>query len=547
MNNTAQPATEATAHWQQLYQQLEAFYQCSHDQATAQQLTDQAEQLAKQLIACAEQSELALFTQLQCSPDDIRFTTSIAIKQACLVLVIARRLCWPAVLLQQLISSVWLSYIAVSPVLDAQQPEQRNASMLLRYPARYTLARLKTRLPLYARQWFQHAYDGESQQRHWRRNPFSDLLSLSGQLCWLMVKAPADGLATAMQISYWRCHCPQERYYLEQWAATGPALWQCGSWVNDQQGKHWLLLEQPSELLLVLPIGPQGLQLPIRSLSQTEPPFERQPNTSLPHWHWLQTIAQAEHSDLIQARLPESGQQFLAPSLIKQFCQQSLPQQLSLLEQDSSSRAILLKAASQQSREQLPVQDTKHALLLLGSAQLPWLLAQAQCQRFCQHQAQPHHGLLQQLQQILCVALQLQAVALPQAQLQLLAWLLVLPLWQLSALRLLPQYSIAAMQAFYKACSRHIWQSEHYTKRLQLLMQSYALHPSLNQAIVHFRMPQSADAQSDEVKQLSQQLHQAWRLSLAVLFNASGSAVMQTEQVQALLAQHAVHYPMTTL
>ncbi|MCH8536155.1 MAG: hypothetical protein LAT66_00165, partial [Alkalimonas sp.] len=421
MNNTVLPATETTAHWQQLYQQLQAFYQHNHDQSEAEQLTQQAEQLAKQLVICAEQSELVLFAQLQCSPEDIRFTASIAMKQACLVLVIARRLCWPAALLQQLISSVWLSYLAVSPVLDAQQPEQRNSSMLLRYPARYALARLKAKLPVYARQWFQHAYDSESQQRAWRRNPFSDLLSLSGQLCWLMARTPADGLAAAVQISYWRCKYPQERFYLEQWAATGPALWQCGSIVSDQQGKHWLLLEQQAELLLVLAIGQQGLQLAIRSLSQTEQQLEIQPNTSLQHWHWLQNIAQAEHSDLIHARLPESGQQYLAPTLIKQFCQQSLPQQLSLLQQDPASRNVLLQAASQQSREQLPIQETKHALLLLGSAQLPWLLAQAQCQRFCQHQAQPHHGLLQQLQQILYIALQVQAVALPPAQLQLLA------------------------------------------------------------------------------------------------------------------------------
>lgn len=546
MNNTDLPTTNKAASWQPFYQQLQSFYLLTKDASQAEQLTEKAEQLAKQLIVLTEDSELLLFAQLQFQPVDVHFTASIAVKQACLVLVIAQQLSWPAVLMHQLISSVFLGLAAVSTVLDAQKPEQRASSMLLRYPARYALAKLKAQLPLYARQWFQHCYDSESQKRPWRHNPYSDVLSISSQLCWLMSKAPKAGLAVALQTCYWRCQHAQERLYLAQLAATGSALWQCGSIVANEQGDSWLLLEQQAELLLVLPIEQQQLKPPIRSLTVTEQQFTLQAGSSFTHWHWLHSIAQAETSDLIQTRFPATEPQMLAPALIKQFCQQSLSQQVKALQQDPVSCQLLLEAASLQNREQQQVKEAKHALLLLGAAQLPWLLAQAQCQRFCHHQAQPHHALLHQLQQCLYVALQLQSVAMPAPQLQLLSWLLVLPLWQLPTLRLLPKYSIPAVQTFHTACSRHTWQSEQYLTRLQLLIRSYGFDQSLHKALMHFRMPQSADAQTAQIKQLSHQLYRAWQLSYLAVFEPQPAnlSARAAEQLQALVERHAVYYPL---
>ena len=541
MNNTVQLATNP-AGWQQLYQQLQSFYQQGHQQ----QLTEQAEQLASQLIQEAEQSELVLFSQLQFQPLETSFITTFAVKQACLVLVIARQQCWPTLLQHQLISSVLLSVTAIGTALDAQPVDKRASSMLLRYPARYTLARVKAQLPLYARQWFQQSDGNESGQRLWRRNPFSDLLNLSSQLCRLISLAPAAGLTAALRACYWRCQHPQERQYLSLWAAAGPALWQCGNTVSNEQKDHWLLLEQQADLLLVLPIDGPRLIPTIRSLPKDEQPLQLCNHTQLEHWQWLERIAQSESSDLIQNRLPQHEQQFLAPAKIKQFCQLSLSQQVASLQQEPASCDTLLQAASQQNREQQQVHDVKHALLLLGADQLPWLLAQAQCQRFCQYQAQPHHGLLQQLQQTLQVALRLQSVALPEAQLQLLSWLLTLPLWQLPALRLLPKYSAQSMQVLQQSCLQHIWQSDRYLKRLQLLVPSYGFGQTLSKAIVHFRMPQSADAQTAQTKVLSQQLCHAWQLSCALLFNQQvpGLPVIHKDQLDAMLNEHAVFYPL---
>lgn len=545
MNKTVPPSTKTNS-WQQLYEKLQLFYHYSHDTTKAERLSEQSEQLADQLLRLAEHSELAVFAQFQLQPKEVSFTAAFAVKQACLVLVMARLRCWPVALQQQLLSSVLLSVSAVSKEVDALPAIKRAASMLLRYPARYALARHKANLPVYARHWFQHSDGSKTSQRPWRHNPFSDLLSLSNQLCRLLCLAPAAGLEEAIRACYWRCQHPQERQYLSQWAAVGPVLWQCGSTVTNESGNRWLLIEQQDDEWLVLRIDGQRLLTTVDSLHASDQALQHCKTTPLDHWFWLDALSQSESSDFIHHRLPQAEQQRLAPAKVKPFCQLPLSKQVTLLQQDPFTCHTLLQAASQQNRGQQQVHEVKHALLLLGVEQLPWLLAQAQCQQFCQHQAQPHHGLLQQLQQSLYYSFRMQSIAMPEAQLQLLSWLFILPLWQLPTLRLLPQYSTQSMRALQQACFQHIWQSERYLKRLQLLVSSYGFGQTLSKAIVHFRMPQSADAQSAQTKLLSQQLCQAWQLSCTLLFDQQvpGLPVIRIEQRNAVLNEHAVYYPL---
>ena len=543
MNNNA-PVFIKPGDWQPLYQAVTDFYQTSHNPTQADVVQQQADQLAQAFCHCASESDYAVYAQLPFQPEQSPFCTLLAVKQCSLLYLLGRTLQWPEKLSQQLLSTALLSLAALAAPLNKLTDEQRKSNKLLQFPAHYSLSRLKTVLAPASRYWLQHCYAGKT-KAGWQQNPFSTALQLTNQLARQLLLNPADDLLQALRLMLWRQPDPASFQLLEALAGIGPALWRCGQ-VLQQEQQQWLVLDQQAELWLVVSIRQGQLSGPVQAI---EPPDEAyQLQSGFHDWRWLQQISKAEHSDLIQQSLPGivSGHEsasVLDFAAIQQRCTLAPDRLIPMLEQDAAGTALLLAAASKANRSQQDIHQLKHALLLLGHAQLPWLLAQVQCQRFALQQHQPHHHWLLQLRGLLHQALLEQPWDLPAAQLELLSWLLCLPLWQQSALRYLAGFSPTSCQQLHKLCQQQLWQSDGYLKRVLWLLKQYQQPKALQKAVLHFRVPASAHAQPGQVSQYSELLHAAWQCCDSLMLQ-SAPASQLTEQLPASLLQDC-YYPLT--
>lgn len=534
MNNNA-PAQTKPHQWQQLYQAITDFYQ----QQPEQNIHQQAEQLAQRLMGCAAGADYCVFAQLQLSPVQSPFSTLLAVKQSCLLYLLARQQQWPDKLCLQLISTALLSLIAVAGAVNKLPEAQRKDAKLLHFPGRYCLARYQQILPPYCRYWLQHGSATEQSKPDWQQNPFSTALQLTSLIARQLLLQPTAGLLHTLQRCYWRQSHSLTRMQLEVLVSIGPVLWHCGN-LLQQQHQQWLVLDKQADLWLVLPLRQQQLQSSVHSIRDTsDQPIEIY-GTELSDWSWLACIARSESSDLIQqAFTAKKTSTVLDFDQIVALC--DLPQQqlLQQLEQDTAGSELILAAASKANRSQQSIQQLKHAFLLLGAEQLPWLLAQIQCQQFAVEQHQPCHQWLVQLRLVLQQALTEQPLALPTAQVDLISWLLTLPLWQLSTLRLLPGFDLGSCQQLRSQCQRQIWQSENYLKKIQWLFHHYQQPKALQQALLFFRSP--SQAQSDLVRHLSQHLQTAWRRCDQLMLQSAPASTL-TEQVSATLL-HQCYYP----
>ncbi|MCC5824879.1 hypothetical protein [Alkalimonas sp.] len=539
MNNNAQALTEP-GNWQPLYRAVTDFYRASSALSKTDALQQQADQLAQTFIDCAAETELGVYAQLQFHPVQPPFCTLVAMKQCCLLYLLGRTHQWSDKLHQQLLSTALLSLAAVAEPVNQLADDKRTASKLLHFPAHYSLSRFKAVLAPYSRHWLQHCY-AEKTKPAWQQNPFSTALQLTRQIARQLVLLPSDDLLHTLRVMLWRQQDQASYQLLESLASIGPALWHCGLMLQQEQ-QQWLLLDKQAELWLVLPVKQGQLTGPVQAIQHTDEPYQQK--TGFHDWHWLQLIGKAEHSDLIQQSLPgKPSAATLDFNSIQQLCALEPARLIPILEQDEAGVSLLLAAASKANRSKQDIHQVKHALLLLGHAQLPWLLSQIQCQRFAVQQHQPYHHWLLQLRQLLQQALTEQQLDLPTAQLELISWLLCLPLWQLSALRYLAGFTPVSCQHLHKLCQQQLWQSDSYLKRIQWLFHHYQQPKALQKAVLHFRIPASAHSQSDQVSHYSQQLHAAWQCcDRLMLHNDPGSQL--TEQLPDSLLQHC-YYPLT--
>ncbi|MEE2001714.1 hypothetical protein QWY20_09640 [Alkalimonas sp. MEB108] len=542
MNNNVQVFIKP-GDWQPLYQAVADFYQTSHHPTQADAVQQQADQLAQAFCNCASESDYAVYAQLPFHPEHCAFCTVLALKQCSLLYLLGRALQWPEKLIQQLLCTALLSLAALAAPLNKLTDEQRKSNKLLQFPAHYSLSRLKTVLAPASRYWLQHCYAGKTKPS-WQQNPFSTALQLTNQLARQLVLNPADDLLHWLRLMLWRQPDPASFQLLEALAGIGSALWRCGLLLQQEQ--QWLVLDQQAELWLGVSIRQGQLSGPVQAIEQPDKACQLQ--GGFHDWRWLQQISKAEHSDLIQQSLPAivSGHEsasVLDYAAIQQLCALEPAQLLCQLEQDATGTALLLAAASKANRSQQEIHQLKHALLLLGHAQLPWLLAQVQCQRFALQQHQPYHHWLVQLRALLHQALSEQPWDLPAAQLELLSWLLCLPLWQQSALRYLAGFSPTSCQQLHKLCQQQLWQSDGYLKRVLWLLKQYQQPKALQQAVLHFRVPASAHAQPGQVSQYSELLHGAWQCCDQFMLQPAPPSQL-TEQLPASLLQHC-YYPLT--
>lgn len=543
MNANVQTQTKPRS-WPALYQAISDFYRSGGEPAGLENLPSQAEQLAQAILAQAKQSPYSLLAQLQLSAEQAPFATLVAMRQACLLLVLSYQQQWPEKLRIQLLSTALLGLLAVAEPLNRLSAEQRSNSKLLHLAARYSLARFNDQLPAYSRHWLQQCHPKAANLPYWQQNPFSSALALSYQLASRLCLSANAGLLRKLQSLFWRQLDPYSQHHLSALASSGPTLWRCGQRLQSA-GQCYLVLDQQDDCWLLLPLQSGRLQGPVQAVTELVEP-EHQLQSRFSDWSWLEQIDRACAAELIPQLWPEqSAASPLNYADIEALC--ALPQSelLQQLEHNPTDTQLLLEAASQANRSQQAIGQLKHALLLLGSSQLAWLLAQSQCLQFAQQQRQPFHLWLLQLRRMLHLALRKTETNLPAAQTELLSWLLCLPLWQQGSLRYLPGLTPASCQHLQQLCRRQIWQSNEFLKRLQWLCHHYQLPTTLQKALLYFRLPDSAHAQPATVRLYSQQLHQAFTQCEQLMLQPAPPFQLTEQTDAALLA--LCYYPLPSM
>jgi hypothetical protein len=230
--------------------------------------------------------------------------------------------------------------------------------------------------------------------------------------------------------------------------------------------------------------------------------------------------------------------QLFERSLLSVLPYQSLNKQLELLASQPLMVQSILDKAQKVSRQQLPIQQLRHAISLLGQDALPAVVSHAELYQQAALQQSGHHAWFVQLQRCLQQALLLLSEAgqqpLSDNDAALLAGCSCLPFYHLATADLLP-LSRCDQQGLLldRLVQQQLWRSSEYLSNLAQLLQHYQLHNWLP-GLPMLQGASPPASLSRPQQQAASLLLLSWRLCLAV-FCADRHNQQQWQQA---LAQH---------
>jgi len=422
--------------------------------------------LATQLQHLGQHHTNLLFSQLSLTPTQPSQLAQLAVKQAAVLALLQISLRLPQSYHLQLLYAVLVKPLALASNTAFTEVQQRFPALLTlkRYP---TLCR---ELALSA--VFKLCYRKNRGLTAWQSSLTATLVSFCWQVARLMLVGTGR-FAALEQISVGLLSQSDE-VELACWQAISRLTdcpWLTGRYVKTAEQQLLMLLSgrvNDSGMYLAQAFAADGISV-IHQLEVHPAEVQLLHPRSFKDWqlcqHWLDTPEKYIHED----KLP-------GLDWIQQLSQtSSVSRQVRQLAQQPALTALLLRQATQLSRQQLAPASVQHALALIGQHNLPALLQQCWLEHHCQQQVHPWHQQLLQFRQLLQQAILLLDQHYPllgvnQVTASTLAWCFCWPLWQQNEPRLYPLSNQRGQSYFAQFLQHHIWQQQHYQQLLHKVM-----------------------------------------------------------------------------
>ncbi len=471
----------------QAYQRLELYFQQATAGGAESALINDAEQLAAQFCHSGINLNL-LFSQLSLTPVEFSYCSQLAMKQWVLLYTLSQQLKWPAACTENFLACALFRLSAIAANLPAAGAEQQQQLL-----SKAGLYRLKVSGATFShRQWRQLLTDSSlpnGQKTAWQLLPHANAIQLCCQLAFAITptqQRPAVGLEQALRQICLQSAYAQLQPLAWQLAAVGPALYLCGRFCSDSIGNLQLITTIQPELSGHL-FDMSSKKLISQHQPITESSLKLLAPRRLPDQQWLDYFSHAS-----QEEFP-----LLPPLDLLQLHQldpnQSIRQQVHWLQQYPQYSDFLRKQASMLNRQQKTVSELLHAVALIGTERLPYLLKQAWLQQQIKVLAQPYRSWFAQWSHCLAQALllltsQQAALALNQAQAELLASCVSFTLQQDEPCRYLPlQAAGSKLSPLVHQCYQNCWQHAELPRQAAMLVTSMGLPALWQDAVLNFR------------------------------------------------------------
>lgn len=383
-----------TALLQACGQYLDKFYQ----QAVAQQQSEKslllADQLAIQLYKLWQQNPRLMLALLALSPENSSAATTLAFKQAGLLLRYSQHAGWPQWLTEQMLAAQIFSLTAIAPLLQkVMHAAELTAEEQAMLPDPWSLC-IRQHQQILRQHLYLSLFAGCSrsvlQMPEWQSPVYSTLLTLCYQLVLPSLprkNQPALGIEITLRKVCAQPMSPQQRLVLSALATENNELTQLGRFCSDQIAEVALICATEPKLM--------GYVLNLQTKKLAEQPIELISN----HYKllaprvcrdvsWFDALTSDEKP--VPTPTPQSQ---LSLALLNQLNPlSSISKQLTWFAQHPALVDFILQVATEHNRQQLPVTDLRHALALLGTDQLPTVVRQAWLAMQILECQQPHQA-----------------------------------------------------------------------------------------------------------------------------------------------------------
>ncbi len=521
--------TPVDSSWPLFYQQLLQLQQPEPDAARRVALV---QRLSEQLVQLAEQHSASVVAQLALQPSVL---TTPALKAAILILLYCQ--------FEHISARRSLPLLQATLLASSQTSPQPAATIWLHSARQLQQASLAPAL----QQLLTSAHAASMQAPPWQRHCDGPLLF---QACHTASALYQHGQWLGPERLLQQAgHYPLLEYLADK---LGPALYRLGRFARDNSGQLYLCCAVSPSHYQLLPYEPAQKQFgPAVEMAVDLPATTSGANAGNTALQWLppQRLLSSQwlQSCQLNTILPNSSErplsQLFERSILSVLPYQSLKKQLELLSTQPLMVQSILDKAQRVSRQQLPIQQLRHAISLLGQDALPSVVAQAELYQQAALQQSGHHAWFVQLQRCLQQALlllsdaghtALSLDALSDNDAALLAGCSCLPFYHLASADLLP-LSRCDQQGLLldRLVQQQLWRSPEYLSSLAQLLQHY----QLDDWLPGLPMLQGASppaSLSRPQQQATSLLLLSWRLCLAV-FCADRHNQQQWQQA---LAQH---------
>lgn len=388
-------------------QYLDKFYQQAVVNPQGEKALLIADQLAIQLYKLWQQNARLVSALLALSPDGFAAVTTVALKQASLLLRYAHFAKWPQWLTEQMLAAQIFSLSSSGPLLQKiaeAQPLSSDEQAMLVDP--WSLC-IRQHQALLRQHLFLSLFAGCSrhvlQLPEWQSPAYATILSLCYQLTLPTLprkNQQALGIETGFRKLCLQPLSVQRRAVLTTLAHDNSELTQLGRFCSDQIGEVALITETTPKLMGYV-IDLQTKKLAAKTIELISSHYKLLAPRLCRDWSWFDAlvIEQTTSNDA-----PE--QPPLSLALLNQLNpMSSITKQIKWFAQHPALVEFVLQVATEHNRQQLPVTDLRHALALLGTDQLPTVVRQAWLAAQIRDCRQPHHAWFGQWQKTLKAAL----------------------------------------------------------------------------------------------------------------------------------------------
>lgn len=537
--------SQAVEQLQSLYQYLDKLYSQPQALIAAGRLQLACEQIAPKFCQLYQQQPDLLHAQLALSSATHSALAHLAMKQAVLILTIAKNGKWPLMLQEQLLSACFAACSGIThDMFKAEFPQPE----LLQDPWLITIRRYQQHLPAIWLQLFASCCRIRQQAPIWQQDPLASVLVLTYQLSLPLVQP-----ATAGKIGFetvfrqqWRQASLLNQHLLSLLSQSGSELHQLGRFCSDSIGVIAFITETTPELkgylfdLNLKSLHAEPTVLAGSGLQLLAPRVCRDPT-------WLQLLVRSP-SDTSAAAGPEP----MSLALIQQLNPNwSISKQVNFLHNHPEFARLLCDAASGLSRQHIEITDLRHALALIGTDNLPALLRQSWLAQQISQCAQPWQEWFGQLAQVLQHALQLlseqtKKLDLATSHTRLIAGCISLQFQQHDELRHQPLFRTARpAQSLALECRKLIWQDRDCLRHIAQLLAATGFGLLWQDAVLSFHDDTGTQAEYSQQQSAQLLLQFAWLLTELHFF---GDAT-QPAKIESLYknARHALDLPSISL
>lgn len=398
-----------TALLQACGQYLDKFFlQVSNNQQAEKSLLI-ADQLAIQLYKLWQQNPRLLSAMQALAPDNHCAATTIAFKQASILLRYSRHAGWPQWLTEQMLAAQIFSLISVAPILQKLQE-----SLALSHEEQSVLIDpwslcIRQQQQLLRQHLYLSLFSGcarsMAQMPDWQSPVYASVLTICYQLVLPTLPRKgqsAVGIETSIAKMCLQPLSPQKRAVLSALATHNDDLTQLGRFCSDQIGEVALICATEPKLMGYLlnlstkKLAEQPIELLSRHYKLLAPRLCRDLS-------WFDALIGQE-----PPVTPASATTPLSLAVLNQLNpMSSISKQLLWFGQYPALVEFILQVATAHNRQQLIVTDLRHALALLGTDQLPTVVRQAWLASQIIECRQPHQLWFYQWQNTLKAALML--------------------------------------------------------------------------------------------------------------------------------------------